>query len=187
MTAAEELQIRKALALTIAAIPEAGFVIPAPLYCNDSSDFFATLDNTKDTKDEIELTDIAACWLYPIRFVDDLSSSKPDSPLVKLSYEIYLFRQYGLERVDETATPDVFNSQMLKLHNLFIKAFLDIKSAFQGNRNIGLNTAIFAINQTTSVYQDQFIDNKAVCKFVPGIIGFAATLSQTVKIKLVDC
>lgn len=187
MTAAEELQIREKLSESLNTVTSIGEVIPAPLYCNDASDFYATLDSAKDSKDEIELTPIAACWFYPIGFSDDLTSSKPDSPLVLLDYELYLFRQYGLQRADETETPDVFDSQMLKLHNQFIEAYLGIKSVFQGNRLMGLDTNVFAINQTTSIVHNQDIENKAICKFVPGIVGFAATLRETVKIKLVDC
>lgn len=188
LEAAQELTIRQALATTIDAIDEAGFVIPAPLYCNGIEEFWGTLDGTAiNTKDEIEQGNVAACWIYPLQYSDDLTSSKPDSPLVNFTYEFYLFRQYGLEREDETATPEIFNSQVLKLHNKFVKAWLDIKTAFQGNRSLGLDSGIFVQAITTSIVQPDFIQNQSQCEFVPGVVGFAVKLRETVRYKLVEC
>lgn len=188
MDSTQEIIIRKALAAGVALIPAAGFVIPAPLYCNDIPEFWATLDNSNDTQNQIELTPIAATWIYPLKFVDDFTSGKPDSPLVLFSYEMYLFRQYGLEREDESDTPDIFEATVLKQHQLFIKAWLDIKASLQGNRNIaGLDPDVFATAKTTSIVQTENIQNMAVCQFVPGAVGFAIKLRETVEIKLKAC
>jgi hypothetical protein len=188
LEADQELILRQALASQLALIPECGFIIPAPLYCNGIAEFFATLDNSQDTKEEIELTPIAAAWLYPLTFLDDFTSGGLDSPLINFTYEIYLFRQYGLEREDETQPPEVFESMVLKQHNLFVKAWLDIKASFQGNRNIaGLDPSIFATARTTSLTQLGFIENLSRCQFVPGIVGFTVQLQETIQIKLVAC
>jgi hypothetical protein len=189
LTAEHELLVRKALAETLAGITELGYVIPSPLYCNDISEFWATLDGENtDTKDEIETQTIAATWLYPLQFVDDFTSGGNDSPLVRLTYEIYQFRQYGLEREDENQNPDIFNSQVLKQHNRFIAGWLGVKAAFQGNRNIAsIDSEIFATAKTTSVVQLELIQNLAVCEFVPGIVGFAVKLQETIELKLRSC
>lgn len=182
-----ELVVRKAISDKIATIPEAGSVNPSPLYLNDAAEFWATFDNSKDTKDEIETNLVAACWVYPLSFTDDLSSSSPDSPLVFVDFEIYLFRQYGLQREDETDTPDIFNASRLVQHDKFISAWLDIKAEFQGLRNIGLDPAIFAIGKTTSIVMTENIQNFTTCDFVPRIGGFLARMKETVQIKLLAC
>jgi hypothetical protein len=189
LTPEHELIIRKALADTLASIPELVFIIPSPLYCNDIPEFWATLDGENtDTKDEIETQTIAAAWLYPLQFVDDFSSGGIDSPLVRLTYEIYQFRQYGLEREDENENPDIFNSQVLKQHNLFVAGWLGIKAALQGNRNIaGVDPDVFATAKTTSVVQQELIQNLSVCNFVPGAVGFGVKLLETVELKLRSC
>lgn len=188
ITAAQELSIRQALANTVGGIAAAGFVIPTPLYCNGVEDFWATLDSSVDTKCEIEQTPIAACWIYPLHFVDDFTSGGEDSPLINLTYEFYLFRQYGLEREDENDPPEIFNSQVLKAHNLFVEAWLETKSEFQGKRSIaGIDPAVFAKAQTTSIVQPELIQNLAVCEFVPGIVGYAVKMHETVKILLREC
>jgi hypothetical protein len=188
LDAETELLVRRALAYTLTGIPAAGHVIPAPLYCNDIAEFWGTLAQVLNTKDDIETSSIAAVWLYPLQFVDDTSVGGADSPQIDLTYEFYLFRQYGLEREDENDRPDLFNSELLKSHNLFVRAWLDIKSAFQGNRNIaGLDPAIFAKAKTTSIVQGEFIQNLDLCEFVPGIVGFTVKLQETVKILLTEC
>lgn len=180
-----ELTVRKALADTIATVPEAGFVQPSPLYCSSIEDFWAVHDPSIDTNDEIDAARIAGCWLYPLQFVDDFSSGCIDSPLVNVTYEAYLFRQYGLEREDENSMPVIFDSEVLLNHNLFVAAWLGIKAAFQGNRNIaGLPDGMFSLAKTTSTVQYAFIQNFAACEFVPGAAGFAVRLQQTVRLLL---
>ncbi len=189
LTAANELIIREALATTVSGIANAGFVLPAALYCNNVSDFWATLDGSgTNTKDEIDENVVAGCWIYPLNFVDDFSIGAPDSPGIFLTYEFYLFRQYGLMRADETATPDVFDKQMLLNHNKFVSAWLDIKSAFQGIRAIaGLPNGVFADASTTSLVQSENIQNLARCEFIPGIVGFEVRLQETVNLLLTVC
>ncbi len=180
-----ETVIRRQLAEMIANVPEAGFVIPATLYCNDISEFWATLDSAADTADEIEMRNIAATWLYPIRFED---SDQTDSPLVSLTYEFYMFRQFGLEREDENDPVDIFNGQILKLHELFIEGYLGIKAEFQRKANIaGLSSADFTRRQTTPVVQVENIDDEAFCKFIPGIVGWAVRFEETVEIQMRAC
>lgn len=187
LDATQELIIRKSLATTLASVTEAGFIQPSPLYCNDVSEFWATLDASNDTKDEIDQTIIACTWLYPILFEDVADAGCMDKPLIRLTYEAYIFRQYGLAREDETDTPDVFNSKVLANHNLFIAAWLGIKNALQGRRTMdmaGIGLTGFSSAFTNSVVQADDIQNQEICQFVNGIVGFSVRLRETVELQV---
>lgn len=188
LTAENELIIRRAQAVTIGTVPEAGYVIPAPTFFNDLSDFWQTVD-PKTTRDDIETTPIAGTWIYPIGVEDDADDPWSDhSPLVKLTYEFYLFRSYAFTRGDESETPDVFGSKVLAAHNLFTKAWIDIKAAYQGKRNIsGLPADTFSVARTTSLVFPSFIENRVPCQFIPGVLGFAVKMHETVELLEVEC
>ncbi len=187
MTAENELVIRQALADTIDAISEAGIVVPAPVFYNDRGDFWAEND-PKTSKADLETTQIAATWIYPLQAVDDAEQGSDHSPLVNLTYEFYLFRSYAFTRADESVTPDVFGSKVLAAHNLFTKAWIDIKAAFQGKRNIdGLPDGMFAVARTQSLEFPEFIENRVPCLFIPNVLGFAVRMHETVQLMEVQC
>jgi hypothetical protein len=96
----DEYIIRKWLAEQAGEVSEAGYIKPAAQYFSGIEEFFATADPSKDTRDEIETSLIAATWLYPANFIDDFTSGGRDSPFVNWRYEFYLFRQYGQMRAD---------------------------------------------------------------------------------------
>jgi hypothetical protein len=187
LTAENELIIRRALAETIADVADAGFVVPAPIVFNDQADFWATVD-PKTTRKDIETAAIAATWLYPLQPVDHTEEGSDHSPLVELTYEFNLFRSYAYTRSDESETPDIFGSEVLAAHNLFTKAWIEIKAAFQGKRNIaGLPDGIFSIARTTSLVFPEFIQNKGPCLFIPGVLGFSVKMQETVELMAVQC
>lgn len=191
LSAENELIIRRKLAETVATVTEAGFVIPAPIYFNDRPEFWATVD-PQGTQKAIETEPIAACWIYPLLPADadpvreGLGSDH--SPLVNLTYEMYLFRSYAFTRADETAMPDIFGKTVLEAHNLFTKAWLDVKAAFQGKRNIsGLPADTFSVARTTSMTFPAFIENRVACVFIPQVLGFAIRMRETVQLMEVEC
>jgi hypothetical protein len=187
LTSQHELIIRQALATSVDAIAEAGYVIPAPIFYNDRSDFWAG-NASKTTQNDIETSPIAGCWIYPLQPIDDTDQGSEHSPLVELTYEFYLFRSYAFTRADESLIPDDFGSKSLAAHNLFTKAWIDIKAAFQGKRNIaGLPDGMFAIARTTSLVFPQFIENRVPCQFIPGVVGFAVAMQETVELMEVEC
>lgn len=187
LTAENELVIRKALDETIAGVTEAGYIVPAPIFFNDTADFWATVD-PKTTQNDIETTPIAALWIYPLQPADNPEEGSDHSPLVDLTYEFYLFRSYAFTRADESDTPDIFGAAVLAAHNLFTKAWIDIKAAFQGKRNIaGLPPDVFAIARTTSLVFPEFIENRVPCQFIPGVLGFAVKMQETVELLAVEC
>lgn len=188
MDAAAELIVRKAIANQAGLVASVGYVTPSPLYFSESADWWATTDAAKNTRKEIDQEPIAGLWIYPLQFVDDFTSGGQDSPLVNVIYEFYLFRQYALDRGDESDTPELFESQCLVQHNKFVEAWLGLKESFQGNRNIaGLDPEVFVTVKTSSLVQNEFIANQAPCEFVPGAVGFAVRLQCTVKVKLKAC
>lgn len=188
LNAASEKVLRKAIADMAAVVTDAGNVQPSPLYFVDAADFWNTTAGNVDTRDEIDTECVAGLWIYPLQFVDDFTSGGIDSPLVNLTYEFYLFRQYARTREDEGDTPQLFESKCLEQHNKFVSAWLGLKSEFQGKRAIpGLDPLIFATVKTTSLTQPELIDNQAECEFVPQAVGFAVRLQCVVEVKLVAC
>lgn len=189
ITTADEQLIRRFIGIDkIGSISTSvGRIIPAPVYFAGKEDYWATIESVSyDTQDEIDTNHIKFCAFYPKGFVD--RDGPVDSPLVELTYEIYLFSQYDLERSDENISPDAFNKKMLKAHNEFVGAFLELKETFQGWRNMGiLDDAVYAIQQTTSLVQNQFIENRAQCRFIPGVVGHQVILDEPVRLKLVAC
>lgn len=184
LDATQELIIRKSLADTIATVSEVGFVQPSPLYCGDDEDFWATLNPTVNTKDEIDQTIIPCCWLYPISFEDVPDAGCLDKPLIRLTYEFYLFRQYGIQRVaDRVVSIEIFDTELLAEHNTFVAAWLGIKNEFQGKRNLtGLTGFTYA--KTNSIVQVDDIQNQDVCQFVNGIVGFSVRLRETIDLQV---
>ena len=188
LDATTELTIRQALAETAADISEAGYIKPAPQYFSGFREFWAVTDDTIDTQLEVEASLVAGTWIYPVSFADDFTSGGKDSPLVKLRYEFYLFRQYGQMRADESDTPDVFDRKVLAQHNAFIKAFLALKEEFQGDRSIaGIDGDTFVTAYTSSLVQAEPIANQAICEFIPDVVGFAVRLQTDVYLKLKEC
>lgn len=182
MDAATEILVRKHLAAIVATVPEAGYIKPAAQYFSGIEDFWATVDPTKDTQDEVEMSLIAGTWIYPVNFTDDATSGTCDGkPLMNFSYEFYLFVQYGLIRADESETPDVFDKKVLVQHNAFIAAWLGIKQEFQRKANIPGLTG-YAKAETGPVVQIEDIASQAVCEFIPGAVGYAVRLRETVSL-----
>lgn len=188
ITDADELAIRRFLGIDKIGGIEAtvGRIIPAPVYFADSGDYWATIESVAlETQYDIEKTSIKFCSFYLKGFKDD---GTPDSPLVSLTYEVYVFAEYNLERSDENVTPDAFNKKKLKINDEFIKMVLQLKSTFQGRKSMGiLSPTRYAIERTTSLVQTSFIDNRANCRFVPYIKGYQTTFDETVQLQLVAC
>lgn len=184
----QELLVREALAGMIGTVPEAGYVVPAAHYFADAADYWAQYDPTKVTQKEIETEIVSATWLYPVNFRDDPTSGSEHSPLKHVTYEIYIFRQYALQREDEAEIPDAFKKLVLYQHNKFIAAWLGIQAAFQRRAAIeALSGTDFVRRESTPVVQIEPIVPQAICEFIPRVIGFAVRLQETVQIQLREC
>lgn len=188
ITRTDELISRKVLANRVATVAAAGYVIPSARYCSGIEDFWAAADPSKNTQIAIESSLIAATWIYPVSFIDDFASGGADSPLIRIVYEFYQFRQYGLMRDDESVTPDVFDSKVLAQHADFIAGWLGIKAEFQREWVVpGLSNDVYATARTTPIVQTEDIQNQVICEFVPGVVGYAVRHRESLKIKFVEC
>ena len=188
--AEDEVTIREFLSENIIApvMPSGGRVVPAPIYFNDKEDYWATIESVSYvTQPDLEKTGhVMFCCFYFVNFVD-LGGPK-HSPLIGLLYELHLFSQYDATRSDENVSPDAFNKKMLLKHNEFVACCLDLKEAFQGDRNIGPTlSADYAVKRTTSLVQSERTQNRIQTEFVPGINGHLAKFQETVQLQLVAC
>lgn len=186
LSAEENLQIIKHLADKCAAVPECGFVLPAPIFFNDKEDFHAQIRSIAlNTRKAIETAEIAFCSISFLRFEDEDTEASDTN----FSYEFYVFRQYGLERSDESVTPDAFLKRMLKSYQNFLAAILGLRAEFAGENPIpDLDEERFAEALTKSLVQDEFVsEGNTVCKYIPGVRGFAAELTGTIEITMREC
>lgn len=191
LTSENLLEIRKAVADKVAA---AGLVcFPTGIHFNDAADYWATLNPSKDTTDEIELSPVAAVWIEYLRF-EDLSeragaeASEDDSPITTRFYQLTVFRQSARIRVDETLNPDAFKKRLLKTE---IEIEADINALCTEFRGIqvlpALPDAEFSVRETNSLIQESFIESEVECAFVKNIVGSQARLLCPVKIQSRSC
>lgn len=184
LTPENELTVRRKLADKSASVPTIGFVLPAPIYFADKSDFWATVAPL-DTRTELETTPAKFCAIYPLAF-EDVPENRQDEPLIKFTYEFYLFHERTLERADESAAPDGFSKKLLKTHSDFVAAWLDLRAEFLGVQQLNLGPE-FSIAKTNSLTQRDEINNKAKCEFIPDIKGFEVRMQIVATILLKEC
>lgn len=187
-----ETIITKRIATKIETVPEAGIAIPSPIYFQDRADFLAVFD-PEATQEAIETKPIAACWFYPILPDKERAGrgaiGSHHSPFFFLTYELYLFRGYRWTRADESELPaDPFDQRILQQHRLFTKAWLDIDAEFVGHQRIpGLSTETYKIARWTNITFPTAIEDRAQCKFIPGLFGFAIRMHQRVELLTEAC
>lgn len=190
MTGSEELTIREGLVGTIATASGFERVIPAPIYFTGKEDYFATMlgDDGDDfeTDHEITTTLVRFAALYLKTPFEDDPNEPAHAPLTTWTYECYLFSEYDFERADETLTPDAFNKLMLKRHNDFIAAVLNVKAAFQGEINIAGMSGYTESKTLPTTIREEILNN-ADCEFVPGIKGHSIRLGIRVRLQTEAC
>ena len=180
--AEHEILIRKALAEKIALVPEAGFVVPSPIFFNDKADFWAQINSLSvNTRKKIDQTNLAFCCISLFKRVDSTREGCGDSPFIRLTYNFHFFRGYTNEREDESDLPDEFLVRTLKTYNLFIKAVMDVWTQFLGLQNIPeLGTGIEG--NSNSLTQPEFIEEKRPCRYIPGVAGHSVDLQSVIEI-----
>ena len=189
LTIEEYLQIVKHLADKCASVPECGYVVPAPIYFQDKADFLKQIVNiATNTQKAVETQGIAFTAITFGKFEDLDEDAGTDEPQAEFTYAFYIFRQYDLERADESSTPDDFLKRTLKSYNSFIAAILGLRSEFLGTNPLpDMDSERFAEVNTKSLAQDEFIFENEVCRYIPVIRGFACELSGTVEILIREC
>lgn len=172
---AEHFTVLEHAADKCAAVSEAGYVLPAPLYFQDRADFWATVAAIAlNTRDAIETSPVKFCSFSFLRYEDDIKEGCEDEPLLTLLLNIYLFHERNLEREDESGA-DSFLKKLLKNHNDFLSALYGIREQFLGTQAIaGLPEGYAA--ETQGLAQIDFTREMEECRFIPGVRGFAADL-----------
>src|SRR5688500_6176007 len=165
LTAEVELEIRKQLAAKMALVPDAGHVLPSPLFFADKADFFAVVD-TQLTQKQIELEPAAFCAISLLKFEDSPSEGCADEPLVRLTYNFYFFREIFPEREDEAETSDDFLKLLLKSYNSFIMAILDARTQFLGLSPLTGDFPAGVDVKTNSLSQPEFNQEKEACRYI---------------------
>lgn len=184
LTAENELTIRAAVHAKCAAAEGIGDVLPSPIFFVDKADFFAAAA-PQITKKAIETTVVNFCLITLLRFEDEnpVVEGCEDQPLVSLTYNLYLFRQYDFERVDETSVPDAFNKKLLKAERDFLKTFFGLRNIFLGNQTLEGLPANFAVSGNSAA-QSEFLGVAAECRYIPDIIGFSADLQTKIEVRI---
>lgn len=187
-TSDDELTIRRALATRVALVPEAGAVIPAPIFFRDRADFWAQINALSvNTQKGIETENLAFCCISLLKRVDSIKEGCADNPFVRLTYNFHFFRGYAEERADETVTPDEFLRRNLKSYNTFIKAVLDCWTQFIGVQNIPELPGGYEGN-SNSLTQAEFIEELQKCRYIRkgDVEGHAVNLQSIVEVSIRD-
>lgn len=178
---ADELVVREALTdkLAAASIP---YPLPSPIPFVDKADFWATVGGTNDTQIEIETELISMC-VITLRKFEDLLDTCEDDPDIRLTYNLYAFREADLTRKDETITPDDFNRKLLQCERDFMADLFNIRSQFLGLQPLtGLPAGYSGF--TNSVSMDQFTREREPCRYLQSIQGFALDLQTAVEVTI---
>jgi len=187
-TSDNELTIRRALAEKVALVPEAGAVIPAPVFFRDTADFWAQINSLAvNTQKAIETSNPAFCCISLLKRVDSTKEGCADNPFIRLTYNFYFFRGYAEQREDESVNPDEFLKRNLKSYNTFVKAVLDCWTQFLGTQNIPSLPGGYEGN-STSLTQPEFIDELQRCRYIrkDAPEGHAVNLQSVIEVLIQD-
>jgi hypothetical protein len=179
-TADDELVIRQGLQdkLVAASIT---YPLPSPIQFVDKADFWATVESSNDTQIEIETELIKFCVITLRRCEDLRDAACDDQPLIRLTYNLYLFGDVNAERQDETDTPDAFDKLLLKAERDFMTGLFNIRAQFVGLQPMtGLPTGYDA--NTNEIGMDQYIRENDICRYVPDCKGFSADMQTVVEV-----
>lgn len=183
VTAEQELTIAKGLAAKITEASDvSGYVFPCPIFFVDKADFWATV-NALTNRRNIEQTVAAYVIVSLLKRDDDLTEGCLDNPLVNLTYNFQLFRQYGYTRADESSSPDDFLKKNLQSYLDFKKALLEIWEEFLGIQDLpDMPDGVTA--QTNALTQDEYIQENAPSGYFmkDEIKGFVVNLQCVVNV-----
>lgn len=181
ITAEDNLAIIEHFADKCGFVSECGYVLWAPIYFESKSDFLDQIsDLVLDTQKDREMSELAFCAISYLRFEDEDTEASDTT----LYYSLYLFREYSLTRLNE----ENYLKKMLLCYQNFLAAIFGLRSLFAGENPIDLDPERFAEAYSESLSQPDFIsEGTAECKYVPGVTGFSAELTGTVKITMREC
>lgn len=186
LSADELILVTEKLAEICAAVPECGVIVPAPINFEDKTDFQKNVgDHALDTQKKIETSEVA---LTVITF-----SKLPRKPAQHGGYftyffNLYIFREYDAERLDESIAADEFKKRLLKSYTDFVGAILGLHTAIGEELELDVNSANFigcVLQQQSGA--DEFIEDYDECRFIPGVLGYSVDFPLEVKIRFGEC
>jgi len=181
LSSEEQILIVEKIAEICGAVPECGEIIPAPIVFVDKPDFQNNVgDHSLDLQKKIETSEIA--------FVVITFSKLPRKPQLPSKYwtyffNLYLFREYDTERLDETKIPDDFRKRLLKSYYDFVNAILGLHTQIGDELQLDVDSVNFAdcvLRQQSGA--DEFIEDYDKCRFVPGVVGYSVDFPLEVKV-----
>lgn len=178
-SASDEVVLREGIAdkLTAAGIT---YALPSPLQFIDKADFWNVVD-PQTGKTDIETTLSSVCVITLRKFEDVIQAACTDEPLLRLTYNLYLFREAHPERVDETVTPDAFDALLLKAERDFIGDMFAIRAQFLGEQIFtDLPTGYSA--SSVDISMDAFAKENDTCRYIPDVKGFAADMQTVIEV-----
>lgn len=185
LNADEQIKLAEQLAEICGFVSECGTVCPAPVMFADKSDFQKNAgDHSLDTQKEIETSDAA---LTVITFAKLPRKPERHAGYWTYFYNLYIFREYDAERLDESETPDEFRKKLLKSYADFVSAILGLHTQFE--EETPLETASARILECFAQFEntDEFIAEDEPCRYIPGVRGFSADVPLEVKILFQNC
>lgn len=186
LSADELILVTEKLAEICAAVPECGVIVPAPIIFEDKADFQKSVgDHALDTQKKIETSEVA---LTVITF-----SKLPRKPAKHGGYwtyffNLYLFREYDAERLDESIAADAFKKRLLKSYSTFTSAILGLHTAIGEELELDINSENFIgciLQQQDGA--DEFIEDFGKCQFIPGVFGYSVDFPLEVKVRFGEC
>jgi hypothetical protein len=181
----EQILIVKQIAEICALVPECGVILPSPIIFIDKADFQKNVGNSSLNKQkEIETSEIA--------FTIITFSKLPKKPEKHGGYwtyyfNLYIFREYDAERLDETETPDDFRQRLLKSYTDFVGAILGIHTQIGEEVPLDVNSANFRDCILKQQNTDEVIEDYDKCRFIPGVVGYSVDYPLEVKVLFGEC
>lgn len=188
LTSQNLLDIAEAINDSVLLATNIDFSIPSPFHFSGKEGFFNSLDD-KATKLLIETTLIRACWIRYLTFEDvagdDENAREIDGPVKELVYELTVFHEAKMTRVDETVPLDDFNKRVSLTNHEHVTAIMSLCGQFQGVNSItALAPSSFSVAETISLAQIDNSQHDVECPYVSGLIGDVTQLECRVRVQL---
>jgi hypothetical protein len=188
LTAAQLLTLSEALRVRIMAAPSitsyVDWFVPSPHRFIDKADFWAAYKTVNDTQLEIETDLIQALWIDRTRF--EIEGAEPGTLYLNVIYEVTIFNEDDLTRVDETVPQDDFEKLVLLRAHEHDAAVFSLLAEFSSTESVAELLVDFAVAETGIIGQEDETERNANCRFLTdaAITGSQTRLQIPVKIQV---
>jgi hypothetical protein len=179
------LDIGEALKDSVALCTNIDIAIPSPLHFMDKGDLWNNLDD-KTTKLLVETSLVRACWIRYLTFgYEEEDGRELDGPVMLMDYELTVFHESTMERLDQSAPLDSYEKLVSKTNHEHVTAVMSLVGQFQGVNTLSvLAPSSFAVAETISLAQNDGSQHNVECPFVPGLVGDLTQLECRIRIQL---